>query len=90
MRNDVGALWENFLIMERMKYRKYTRNFANQYFWRTYDGAEIDLAEEKGGKLNGYEIKWKKRRTAPNSWLDYPNASYEVVNKDNFHSFVGL
>ena len=66
-RDDVGALWENFIILERLKYRHYHQVNANQFFWRSYDKAEIDLVEEKGGKLEGYEIKWKKRRTSPKS-----------------------
>lgn len=88
LRSDVGALWENFLVIERLKLRKYDRISASQFFWRTYDGAEIDLVEQREGKLFGYEFKWKKERTSPTSWLDYPNASLEVINKDNFWEFL--
>lgn len=87
-RNDVGALWENFLVVERMKLRKYKGRYANQYFWKTYDGSEIDLVEQIAENLFGYEIKWGKERTAPKSWLEYPNSSYEVVNKDNYKEFL--
>jgi len=88
LRNDQGALWENFLILERLKYRKVNFINANQYFWRTYDGAEIDLVEEKQGKLFGYEFKWGKERTAPTSWLKYPRSEYKLINKNNFTDFL--
>ena len=57
-RNDVGQLWENFLMVERMKYNMFNQMSVNSYFWRTYDRKEIDLVEETGGKLYGYEFKW--------------------------------
>lgn len=88
LRNDVGALWENFLVVERMKFRQYRLISASQYFWRTYDKAEIDLVEERDGKLFGYEFKWKEERTAPKSWLDYPNAIFSIINKNNFIKFL--
>ena len=58
LRNDVGALWENFCIVERLKLLRYRQQFANQYFWRTYDQKEIDYLEEADGILAGYEFKW--------------------------------
>ncbi|MBI2644840.1 ATP-binding protein [Candidatus Uhrbacteria bacterium] len=67
-RTDMGGLWENFIIAERMKYRAYHGISALQYFWRTYDGAEIDLIEEQGSRVSLYECKWnavKKRRKPP-------------------------
>lgn len=57
-RNDQGPLWENFALVERLKHRTYARIDANAYFWRTYDGQEIDLVEEREGQLYGYECKW--------------------------------
>ena len=57
-RNDAGALWENFLIVERMKRLAYTNIHAQAYFWRTYTGAEIDYVEDRGGGLFGYEFKY--------------------------------
>lgn len=84
LRSDIGALWENFLIVERMKLRQYKIIYASQYFWRTYDGAEIDLVEEREGKLFGYEFKWGQKHTTPKSWLDYPNSEYKLINKENF------
>jgi len=61
-RHDKGALWENFLIMERIKKTSYHNEFSNNYFWRTYSGAELDYVEEANGKLNGFEFKWKSNK----------------------------
>ncbi|MDR3558845.1 MAG: DUF4143 domain-containing protein, partial [Candidatus Pacebacteria bacterium] len=90
-RNDVGALWENFILVERLKFRTYHGIFANNYFWRTYDGAEVDLVEEREGKLFGYEFKWngKKRKGAPSVyWQKYPHSSYEIISPENVGGFV--
>ena len=89
-RNDVGQLWENFLFMERLKYRNMKGIYANSYFWRTYDQQEIDLVEEKDGKLYGYEFKWNKKKVkAPPAWLKtYENASFKVISKDNYLDFI--
>lgn len=88
--NDVGALWENFIISERRKKQEYGRIFANNYFWRTYERQEIDLVEERGGKLYGYEIKYGKcRTTPPKLWREnYPDAGFEVVSQRNFTDFI--
>jgi len=90
MRDDVGMLWENYIIMERIKKQEYLGLSANNYFWRTYDQREIDFVEERGGKLYGYEIKWKKDTGKPaKAWLEgYKNASYEVINRDNYFTFI--
>ena len=63
---------------------------ANSYYWRTYDKKEIDLVEERQGKLFGYEIKWTKSRAkAPKGWHEnYPNASLEIINKDNYLQYI--
>ena len=89
-RDDTGMLWENFLFVERMKKRCYSRIFANDYFWRTYDQQEIDLVEEREGRLWGYEFKWgKKRPKIPKAWLEtYENAQFECINKENFLDFI--
>lgn len=89
-RNDVGALWENFVITERLKYRTYHKIYADQYFWRTYDGSEIDLVEESAGQLRGYEIKWseKKRATFPLGWQGYGNSSYTLITPTKLSGFV--
>ncbi|MBI3671470.1 ATP-binding protein [Candidatus Azambacteria bacterium] len=91
-RSDAGALWENFLIAERMKKRAYEKIHSNQYFWRTYDQKEIDLIEERDGKLYGYEFKWnakKRSPKAPKDWLEaYSNSSYEVITLENYFDFI--
>lgn len=89
-RNDVGELWENFLIAERIKKNDYSKSLPNIYFWRTYRQKEIDYIEEKGGWLYGYEFKFKpKSTTAPSEWLEnYPEAQFEEVSKDNYLDFI--
>jgi predicted AAA+ superfamily ATPase len=90
IRNDIGQLWENFVFIERLKKRAYKDIFANCYFWRTWDQKEIDLVEEREGKLFGYEIKWSKAKTkAPADWATaYADAKYEVITKENYLNFV--
>jgi predicted AAA+ superfamily ATPase len=90
-RNDVGELFENFVFMERLKANAYLQRIAETYFWRTYDGQEIDMIEERNGKLHAYEIKWSDRATlkTPPSWKStYPNAKAKLINRENFLSFV--
>jgi uncharacterized protein len=84
-RADVGALWENFCIVERLKVQEYKPLPSNNYFWRTYDGAEIDWIEERSGKLHGYEMKWnsKRRSRAPQSWIEaYPDSEFVVISPE--------
>jgi len=90
LRNDVGALWENFLFVERLKKQTYCRIHANNYFWRTYDQQEIDLVEERDGQLYAYEFKWKPQKVkAPKAWTDaYPDSEFQVISKDNFLEFL--
>lgn len=90
-RNDVGQLWENFALMERLKKREYKKIYANMYFWRTYSQQEVDMVEERDGKLFGYEFKWstKKQISAPKDWIStYANATFEVITPDNYLDFV--
>ena len=89
-RNDVGQLWENFLMIERMKKNSYANFSTNYYFWRTYEQQEIDLIEENSGKLFGYEFKWQKKDvTAPKLWLEtYQNASFKEINSKNYLEFI--
>lgn len=88
--NDIGALWENFVVSERMKKQEYNRIMANNYFWRTYERQEIDLVEEREGRLFGYEIKHGKASpSTPSLWSEnYPDASYQVVSRQNFADFI--
>lgn len=89
-RDDTGKLFENFMIIERLKHRQYKRIFASQYFWRTYDGSEVDLIEERGGKLYGYEFKWNKKKYSrkPVKWLEYKNALFKVITKEDISEFL--
>lgn len=90
-RNDLGQLWENFFVIERLKYRTYTAIPANMYFWRTYDQQEIDLVEERDGRLFGYECKWaaKKAILAPRKWSEtYPEAEFALVHPKNYLGFL--
>ena len=90
IRDDVGCLWENYVIMERLKKQEYRRQAVNAYFWRTYDKKEIDLVEEFRGQLAGFEVKWKKGEIKPpKDWLTaYPNATFEVINQENYLRFI--
>jgi predicted AAA+ superfamily ATPase len=90
LRNDTGALWENYLIAERVKKCNYNHNYANHFFWRTYDGQEIDLIESRGDDIWAYEFKWGERTpNAPNAFSkNYPKASYLVINRSNYLEFV--
>jgi uncharacterized protein len=90
MRNDTGALWENFCIIERMKHNHNTRKFVNIYFWRTYDQKEIDYIEESGGKLKAFEFKFseKAKIKPPAEFLEnYSDSSFEVIHQENFLNF---
>lgn len=90
LRDDVGRLWENYCITERRKRNAYKQQQVNYYFWRTYDQKEIDLVEERDGRLHGYECKWAPGKGhQPKEFLSvYPNSTYQVVNRDNYLEFV--
>jgi predicted AAA+ superfamily ATPase len=88
---ELGQLWDNFIVIERLKYRTYAQIPANIYFWRTYDQSEIDLVEERDGQLFGYECKWsdKKPIMAPRKWIEvYPKAKFQVIHPQNYQEFV--
>ena len=86
LRNDVGALWENFVFMELMKKSGIEDTFDSYYFWRTHTGQEIDIIKESNGVLTAIECKWSKNvSSAPSAWREaYPNASYTVISKNNY------
>jgi predicted AAA+ superfamily ATPase len=90
LRNDIGMLWENFLFMERQKKRAYHSIYANSYFWRTWQQKEIDLIEEREGKLYGFEFKWKDKKVkAPKEFLQsYKEAEFSVVHSKNYLEFI--
>lgn len=93
LRQDTGALWENFLMSERMKYLQYNNIWANRYFWRTHAQQETDYIEERDGKLFCFEFKWnpKAKYKFPKTFSDaYPDAIKEIIHPDNFESFLGI
>jgi predicted AAA+ superfamily ATPase len=86
MRSDTGALWENYVISERIKQNRNAGRHTNTYFWRTYDGAEIDYLEEAAGRLTGIECKWQASRwRVPGTFsAAYPGSEVGQVNRDNY------
>lgn len=93
-RDDVGRLWENLIAVERLKNRSYKNIYGGYYFWRTYNQEEIDLVEDRDGKLFGSECKWSARKgektSAPKTWLkEYPKAEFKVITPENYLDFVG-
>ncbi|MDE6653957.1 MAG: ATP-binding protein [Muribaculaceae bacterium] len=91
LRTDMGALWENFLISERLKRNIYSTSYAQLYFWRTHSQQEIDLIEEKDGHLTAYEFKWNIRAKAsvPKTFMEaYPSSSFHVITPENYHDFL--
>ena len=88
-RNDVGALWEGFIIAERKKKLLYEQKHVNTYFWRTYAGAELDFVEEVNNNMTAFEIKFKKPRLkAPKAWTDHYGNDFHCITRENFLGFV--
>ena len=90
-RQDKGSLWENYCMSERMKYNSIHNPLVNTYFWRTYDGGEIDLVEEKNEKIQAFEFKYnpKSKVNIPNNFVNtYQPQSSKVVTLDNLHEFL--
>ena len=90
MRQDVGMLWENFFVSERMKFVQNQRRHPNSYFWRTYDRKEIDYLEEENGQLTGFECKWSEEKwRIPDVFRDaYPGSLVHLVHRSNFLEFL--
>lgn len=90
LRDDLGKLWENYCITERVKRNHYYGYSANNYFWRTYDQMEIDYIEEANGKLTGYELKWKKGTSKGlNTFKEtYEGSKVEIINQENYLEFI--
>ncbi|MDL2227547.1 ATP-binding protein [Odoribacter sp. OttesenSCG-928-L07] len=90
-RNDIGALWENFLISERQKKLEYDEMIRHSWFWRTTSQKEIDYIEEGDGKIQAYEFKWNPdaKYKEPKQFLEnYPNSSFEIIHRNNFEDFL--
>ena len=92
LRQDKGALWENFLVSERMKQLSYKQSIAKSFFWRTTTQQEIDYIETNADEVSAYEFKWatNKKVKLPKSFMDAYNPSFLVVNKDNFREFLNV
>lgn len=90
LRDDAGILWENYIISEKLKQNLHQRQNNTYYFWKTYDRQEIDLIEENENELNAFEIKWgNKTPKVPVAFAKaYPNATFQIINKDNYTDFV--
>jgi uncharacterized protein len=90
LRDDIGRLWENFLVAERLKKQTYNKIYANNFFWRTWQGQEIDWIEEREGKLFGFEFKYKAEKyKIPKLFLKtYPEGTVKLVNKNNYLKFI--
>ncbi|MDE6340591.1 MAG: ATP-binding protein [Muribaculaceae bacterium] len=91
LRTDTGALWENFLISERLKRNVYAGNYARMYFWRTQAQQEIDYVEECDGQLSTFEFKWnpKTKASLPKVFTDvYPESTFEVITPENYEDFL--
>ena len=91
LRQDKGALWENFLISERIKYLKYHKLYTKTYFWRTAQQQEIDWIEEIDGKITAYEFKWKSKNKVkfPQKFIEAYQAEVKVIDTDNYYEFIG-
>ncbi len=90
-RQDVGALFENFLVSERLKYNHYNKSYANTFFWRTKEQQEIDYIEEQNGQIAAFEFKWNanKKVKFSKSFLNaYPDATTSIVTNQDFSSFL--
>lgn len=93
LRQDKGALWENFIISERIKHTKYNNIWNSKYFWRTYTQQEIDYIEESDGELSAYEFKWNKlsKKKIPDTFInEYKVKKAEIITPENYDGFVGI
>jgi predicted AAA+ superfamily ATPase len=91
-RLDKGALWENYLISERVKYNAYTNRWISTYFWRTQDQQEIDYLEESDGLFEAFEFKWSEKRNPKfsKSFLNnYSVSGTKLIHSGNYQSFIG-
>lgn len=91
LRQDVGALWENFVFSERMKYQQYKQKWTNTWYWRTKEQKEIDCIEESDGKLTAFEFKWnpEAKYKKPKLFLEtYPQSEFKIIHKNNVEDFL--
>lgn len=92
LRTDKGALWENFLISERIKQIEYKQSLARTYFWRTQQQQEVDFVEDNGGQIFGFEFKWhkKKNQKLPKTFTETYKAVTKIIDIENFREFVKI
>lgn len=90
VRDDVGKLWENYFLSERIKYQSYTHMYAENYFWRHKSKQEVDWVEVMGDKLDAFELKWNKSKVkVPPQWSKaYPESSFVFVDKENYLDYI--
>lgn len=91
LRTDVGALWENFIISERIKHLHYSEKWKNYWYWRTKDQKELDFVEESDGQIFAYEFKWNPSAKVkkPKQFLEnYPDSIFETIHPGNCESFI--
>jgi predicted AAA+ superfamily ATPase len=91
LRTDVGALWENFMVSERMKYLQYSQQWVNSWYWRTKEQKEIDYIEEQDGVLTAFEFKWNPdaKHKMPRLFLEtYTGSEFKIIHRDNFEDFL--
>jgi predicted AAA+ superfamily ATPase len=92
-RTDIGVLWENYLVSERIKYLAYHQKWVNNWYWRTTEQQEIDYVEEENGQLSAFEFKWnpKAKESVPSSFRQtYPAATINWIHRENFETFLGV
>jgi uncharacterized protein len=91
VRQDIGALFENYLVSERVKANEYNNNLVKKYFWRTKDQQEIDYVEEKDDQFFAFEFKWNEHKKArfPKTFSNaYPNSNYAIITQGNYEEFL--
>jgi predicted AAA+ superfamily ATPase len=91
LRQDIGALWENFMISERQKYLNYNGKWVNSWYWRTKEQKEIDYIEEEDGQISAFEFKWNPdvRVNQPLAYKTaYPESNFTLIHRDNYESFI--
>jgi len=91
-RNDVGKLWENYMVSERIKYQSIKPHHSFNYFWRTYDKQEVDWIEMYGGNLHAYEFKWRDESArVPAGWKNsYPDSEFKLINSNNYFEWLKI
>lgn len=90
LRQDIGGLWENFLISERLKQNSYNKSLARSYFWRTKQQQEVDYLEEIAGKIDAFEFKWNPKRKVsfPKPLTEEYQSNNQVISRENFRNFI--